>query len=104
MSGVAPRRARRPAGKARRPRIPGVFERGATQPAGMHRPSNAARLSPRAAKPRAPAATLRARTSLSIARSHLVYLYGDRTRHDIFLLAATEVQSTRNVNVVLGRP
>src|SRR6267142_354118 len=27
----------------------GVFERGATQPAGMHRPSNAARLSPRAA-------------------------------------------------------
>src|SRR6266487_6409934 len=31
--------------------IPGVFERGATQPAGMHRPSNAARLLPRAAKP-----------------------------------------------------
>src|SRR2546422_8591691 len=30
-------------------RSPGVFERGATQPAGMHRPSNAARLSPRAA-------------------------------------------------------
>jgi hypothetical protein len=27
----------------------GIFERGATQPAGMHRPSNAARLSPRAA-------------------------------------------------------
>jgi hypothetical protein len=47
-SGVAPRRARRPAGKARRPRIPGVFERGATQPPGMHRPSNAVRLSPRA--------------------------------------------------------
>src|SRR6476661_2526647 len=35
--------------KRRPPRIPGVFERGATQPAGMHRPSNAARLSPRAA-------------------------------------------------------
>src|SRR6267143_4097558 len=35
----------------RPPRIPGGFERGATQPAGMHRPSNAARLSPRAAKP-----------------------------------------------------
>src|SRR2546427_10686852 len=50
MSGVSPRRARRPAGKARRPRIPGVFERGATQPPGMHRPSNAARLSPRAVK------------------------------------------------------
>src|SRR5204863_4387065 len=71
-----PRWGPRPAGKARRPRtgapaarglrggvvIPGVFERGATQPApgsptrqprwgglGMHRPSNAARLSPRAA-------------------------------------------------------
>ena len=29
--------ARRPAGQARRPSIPGVFERGATQPAGMHR-------------------------------------------------------------------
>src|SRR5205823_4083974 len=76
---IRPRRARRPAGKARRPRtgapaarglrggvaIPGVFERGATQPApgsptrqprwgglGMHRPSNAARLSPRAVRAR----------------------------------------------------
>src|SRR5712691_991415 len=40
----------RPSSKPRRPRIPGVFEGGATQPAGMHRPSNAARLSPRAAR------------------------------------------------------
>jgi hypothetical protein len=40
----------RPRGKARRTRIPGVFERGATPPPRMHRPSNAARLSPRAAK------------------------------------------------------
>ena len=32
------RGARRPAGKARRPRIPGVFEGGVTQPAGMPRP------------------------------------------------------------------
>ena len=32
--------ARRPAGKARRARIPGVFERGATPPAGMPRPEN----------------------------------------------------------------
>src|SRR5436309_8390197 len=39
----------RPAGKARRLRIPPVFEGGATQPPGMHRPSNAARLLPRAA-------------------------------------------------------
>src|SRR5882762_7713381 len=30
-SGVAPRRARRPDGKTRRPKIPEVFERGATQ-------------------------------------------------------------------------
>src|SRR5436309_1642911 len=45
-----PRWGPRPAGKARRPRIPGVFERGATQPAGMHRSTNAARLSPRAAQ------------------------------------------------------
>jgi hypothetical protein len=48
-SGVAPRRARRLAGKARRPRIPGVLERGATPPPGMPRVSNAVRLSPRAA-------------------------------------------------------
>src|SRR5436190_19437598 len=39
----------RPAGKARRARIPGVFERGATQPDGMQRRPNAAGLSPRAA-------------------------------------------------------
>src|SRR5437667_10689794 len=39
----------RPAGKARRARIPGVFERGATQPAGMQRRPNAAGVSPRAA-------------------------------------------------------
>src|SRR5712692_1518457 len=31
----------RPAGKARRPRIPGVFEGGATPPGGMQRRSNA---------------------------------------------------------------
>ena len=31
----------RPDGKARRARIPGVFERGATQPAGMQRRPNA---------------------------------------------------------------
>jgi hypothetical protein len=46
---VAPRAARRPGGKARRPRIPAVFERGATPPPGMHRRPNAAGLSPRAA-------------------------------------------------------
>jgi hypothetical protein len=45
-SGVAPRRARRPDRQARRRRIPGVCDGGATQRAGMHRPSNAARLSP----------------------------------------------------------
>ena len=50
-SGVAPRRARRPAGKARRLRIWPIFDGGATQPAGMHRPSNAVRLPPRAARP-----------------------------------------------------
>src|SRR6058998_2473619 len=48
--GVAPRPARRPDGKARRPRISGIFEGGATQPAGMHRRPNAAGLSPRAAR------------------------------------------------------
>jgi hypothetical protein len=48
---VASRRARRAGGKARRGRIPGVFKRGATPPAGMHRPSNAAGISPRAARP-----------------------------------------------------
>src|SRR3954470_5418966 len=35
--GISPG-ARRPDGKARRPRIPAVFERGATPPAGMPRP------------------------------------------------------------------
>src|SRR5687767_11643195 len=39
--GVAPRAARRPAGKARRPRISGIFEGRATPPAGMHRGPNA---------------------------------------------------------------
>src|SRR5450759_2790716 len=48
-SSVAPRLAMRQAGKARRPRIPGVFKGGATQPAGMQRQSNAAGVSPRAA-------------------------------------------------------
>jgi hypothetical protein len=44
----------RPAGKARRARIPGVFERGATQPDGMQRRPNAAGLSPRAASQEGP--------------------------------------------------
>ena len=44
---VAPRRARRRDGKARQPRIPNVFEGGATPPARMHRPANAAALAPR---------------------------------------------------------
>src|SRR6202035_833248 len=39
----------RPDAKARRVRIPGVFERGATPPGGMQRRPNAAGLSPRAA-------------------------------------------------------
>src|SRR6185295_982656 len=39
--GAAPRAARRPSGKARRPRIPAVFEGGATPPGGMHRRPNA---------------------------------------------------------------
>src|SRR5207253_3007659 len=48
---VAPRAARRPADKARRPRISGIFEGGATQSAGMRRRPNAAGLSPRAVRP-----------------------------------------------------
>lgn len=39
--GAAPRAVRRPAGQARRLRIPAVFEGGATPPAGMHRRPNA---------------------------------------------------------------
>src|ERR1700674_462772 len=49
-SGVAPRVAMRPAGKARRPRISGIFEGGATQPGGMQRRPNAGGLPSRAAK------------------------------------------------------
>src|SRR5947209_3669020 len=49
---VAPRTARRPADKARRPRISGIFEEGATPPAGMHRRSNADGVAPRAATAR----------------------------------------------------
>src|SRR5262245_4850429 len=60
---VAPRTARRPDGKARRLRISGIFERGATQPAGMHRRSNADGVAPRAAKAIA--------TSAAVA--HLLY-------------------------------
>ena len=48
---VAPRTARRPAGKARRPRISGIFEGGATQPAGDHHRSNADGVAPRTASP-----------------------------------------------------
>ena len=39
----------RPSGKARRVRISGIFDRGATQPGGMQRRPNAAGLPPRAA-------------------------------------------------------
>ncbi len=49
-SAVAPRAAMRPAGKARRPRISGIFEGGATPPGGMQRRPNAGELPPRAAK------------------------------------------------------
>src|SRR5688572_14017936 len=49
QSRVAPRPTMRPDGKARRPRIPSVFEGGATPPVGMQRRSNAAGLAPRAA-------------------------------------------------------
>ena len=55
-SAVAQRAAMRPADKARRPRIPGVFEEGATQSAGMQRRPNAGRVSPRAAGHQAPPA------------------------------------------------
>ena len=49
-SRVAPRHAMRPFGKARRVRIPPVFDRGATPPSGMQRVSNAARVAARAAR------------------------------------------------------
>ena len=49
-SGVAPRRTRRLADKARRLRILSIFEGGATQDARMYRSSNAGGLSPRAAR------------------------------------------------------
>src|SRR6266516_8031937 len=52
----------RPAGKARRARIPGVFERGATQPDGMQRRPNAAGVSPRAVN--VPSATIQPRQPL----------------------------------------
>lgn len=48
-SAVAPSRAMRPVGKARRSRLPGVFDGGATPPGGMQRPANAGRPAPRAA-------------------------------------------------------
>ena len=51
-SGVAPRRTRRLADKARRLRILSIFEGGATQDARMYRSSNAGGLSPRAASTR----------------------------------------------------
>src|SRR6266849_1795042 len=44
---VAPRPARRPTGRARRPRVSGIFEGGATQPGGMQRRPNAGGLPPR---------------------------------------------------------
>ena len=48
---VARRAARRPDGKARQPRISGIFEGGATQPAGMHRRPNAGPIYEMGSKP-----------------------------------------------------
>src|SRR4029079_14467804 len=53
---VAPRRARRPSVKARGVRMSATCERRATTSDGMHRPSNAAPLPPRAALIRTAAA------------------------------------------------
>src|SRR5438874_1384082 len=50
--GDASRAARRPHGKARRPRIAGLFEGGATQPGGMHRRPNATVIVKRSTKGR----------------------------------------------------
>src|SRR2546427_13101718 len=47
---VASRAAMRPAGKARRPRVSGILEGGATQPDGMQRRSNADGVASRAAR------------------------------------------------------
>src|SRR5438067_2160512 len=56
---------------------------------------------------RTAATTLTTCTSFAIARSYLVYLHRNRTRHNVFLLAAgdaaSECQSAGNVNVVPGR-
>jgi hypothetical protein len=49
-SGVASRAAMRPPGKARRPRISGIFEGGGTQPGGMQCRPNAGGLASRAVK------------------------------------------------------
>src|SRR5881409_3754237 len=68
----------RPAGKARRARIPGVFERGATQPAGMQRRPNAAGVSPRAAKERVEyMTTYPEHTNLSILRGCYIFCHED---------------------------
>src|SRR4249920_699130 len=79
---VAPRRARRRDGKARQPRIPNVFEGGATPPARMHRPANAAPLAPRAARlptvrilkiePHAPDSTILSEAATIIAGGGIV--------------------------------
>ena len=67
-SRVAPRLARRPADKARGGRISGIFDRRATQSAGMTRRSNAAGLLPRAASPWLLAVTVCLLSGASIAQ------------------------------------
>ncbi len=80
---VAPRPAMRPADQARRPKIPRVFEGGATPAGGMQRRSNAAGLSPRAVKGSNGGGTLLGyRVSLldgsgAVAERHLVVLKVD---------------------------
>jgi hypothetical protein len=80
---VAPRTAMRPAGKARRPRIPGVFEGEATPPGGMQRRSNADGVAPRAASSR------RAITSVALPMLMFLCWGGFRTLLQFSLLTLT---------------
>ena len=81
----------RPSGKARRGKIPAVCDRGATQPGGMQRRSNAAGLSPRAARrPRSPkprsargvGASIETDRSVAGAGSLIDRRIGQRMGHD----------------------
>jgi len=97
-SRVAPRRAACPADKARRARIPPVFDRGATPSPGMRRSSNAAGVAPRAAKPPLEAVSL-ASSSVMVNKSAAPWLRAQPVRSPVLPQSARAACSSFSPDV-----